>query len=119
MGKTLVKICDNTYCSIVVVLHKKEVSCQVIGGCTFRVHKADQMIELLLLGVKTQYQRSFGVGTLIVNALKNFAYDEQMLQIVAFADWRALDFFKKQEFVKFDSEHPTYQTVDKLIHKCS
>ena len=45
MGKTLVKICDNTYCSIVVVLHKKEVSCQVIGGCTFRVHKGQEFIK--------------------------------------------------------------------------
>jgi len=52
MGKTLIKICDDTYCSIVVILHKKEGSCQVIGGCTFRIHKLEQVIELLLLGVK-------------------------------------------------------------------
>ena len=119
MGRTLVKICDNTFCSIVVVLHKKEEGCQVIGGCTFRIHKAEHIIELLLLGVKTQFQRSFGIGTKVVNALKRYASEQDMLKIVAYADWRATGFFKKQDFVKLDVSQPENQTLDKLIHKCS
>jgi len=95
MGKTLNKICDNSYASIVIVLHKKEGTCQVIGGCTFRIHKTERIIELLLLGVKTSFQRAFGVGTKIINALKTHASESNMPSIVAYADWRALEFFKK------------------------
>jgi N-acetylglutamate synthase-like GNAT family acetyltransferase len=38
MGKTLNKVCDKSYSSIVIVLHTREGSCQVIGGCTFITH---------------------------------------------------------------------------------
>lgn len=101
MGKTLYKICDSEYSSIVVVLHKREGSCQVIGGCTFRTHKKEKIVELLLLGVKLSYQRQFGVGTKIMNSLKKHTSELGARQIVAYADWRALDFFKKQDFQKF------------------
>lgn len=69
MGRTLNKICDTEYSSIVVVMHKREGCCQVIGGCTFRVHIKEKFIELLLLGVKSIYQRNCGIGTRIMSAL--------------------------------------------------
>jgi len=49
------KMYDPSCTSIVVMKHNEEGGCQVMGGCTFKIHQEDGFIELLYLGVRQNY----------------------------------------------------------------
>jgi hypothetical protein len=49
------KMYDASCTSIVVMKHIEEGGCQVMGGCTFKIHKEAGFIELLYLGVRQNY----------------------------------------------------------------
>ncbi len=88
-----------------------------MGGCTFRYHRCESMIELTLLGVAWSCQE-YGLGSSIIESLKLHASVKDFSTIVTYADNNAITFFKKQGFEPLDSTHDSFEVVKKTIVTC-
>jgi N-acetylglutamate synthase-like GNAT family acetyltransferase len=84
---------DESFYSIVVVRGFD----QVVGGCTFKCHDDQNLIELSLLGIHSEYQLC-GIGAKVVECLISYARKNKFEKICSYADWQAIGFFQKQGF---------------------
>lgn len=89
----------------------------MIGGCTFKIHLQETMIELLLLGVKSGLKKR-GLGSAAIDFLKSWGKENNFTKILTYADLRAIGFFHKQGFNQFKSCDEDYKKLKKLIARC-
>nr|UXY87330.1 HAT [Cryptomonas sp.] len=74
---------------------KKKI--QIIGGCTYRTFKRQQLIELVFFAISTSYQIK-GYGSLLMSFLKEKARSLNLKIIITCADNNAVNYFRKQGF---------------------
>jgi histone acetyltransferase len=72
----------------------------IIGGCSFRFFKQQQLLELVFFAIKTKEQIK-GYGTFLILVLKNYANFLGLKFIITCADNNAMHFFFKQGFSPF------------------
>lgn len=82
--------------SIIIKKYKKKKS-QIIGGCSFRLFKRQQVIELVFFAIKTKKQTQ-GYGTYLILLLKEYARFLGYKHIITCADNNAMNFFFYQGF---------------------
>jgi histone acetyltransferase len=70
---------------------------QVIGGCSYRIFKKYQQLELIFFAIITSEQMK-GYGKILMNFLKDRAKSLEIRTIITCADNNAIKYFLKQGF---------------------
>jgi histone acetyltransferase len=68
-----------------------------LGGCVFRPFRTQRFAEVVFLAITTSEQVS-GLGTRLMNKLKDHAQKEGLQYFLTYADNNATGFFRKQGF---------------------
>ena len=87
----------------------------VVGGAVVREHTSEGrkgIAELFLISIKSGCQQN-GLGRRLIWHLK-----EAYSSIVAFADLRALEFFKRQGFLEVGTMTKQYSDLLRVIERC-
>jgi len=77
-------------------------NCQVVGGVCFRPYNSQRFAEIAFLAVSANHQVR-GVGTLLMNNLKQYVKKIHLTHFLTYADNYAIGYFRKQGFTKMIS----------------
>ena len=87
---------DKNHQSLILKRYKGEKS-QIVGGCSFRLFKRQQLIELVFFSIETKKQTK-GYGSFLITLLKDYSRFLGFKHIITCADNNAINFFFNQGF---------------------
>lgn len=81
----------------IVLCAEDEETNEIVGGLLYRTHKVYPFAELLLLAVTKKYQRARGIGSTLVDQMKELI-PPSIYAIFVDSDYRAIPFYEKNGF---------------------
>jgi histone acetyltransferase len=87
---------DKNHQSLILKRYKNKKS-QIIGGCSFRLFRRQQLIELVFFSIETKKQTK-GYGSFLITLLKDYSRFMGFKHIITCADNNAVNFFFNQGF---------------------
>lgn len=88
---------DRQHEAMVILRRQTGKRPQILGGCVFRPFRTQRFAEIVFLAITTSEQVC-GLGTRLMNKLKDHAQKEGIQYFLTYADNNATGFFKKQGF---------------------
>ena len=88
---------DRQHEAMIIMKRQQSKRPQIIGGCVFRPFRTQRFAEIVFLAITTSEQVK-GLGTRLMNKLKDHAQKEGLQYFLTYADNNAIEFFRKQGF---------------------
>lgn len=88
---------DRQHEAMIIMRRQNGKRPQILGGCVFRPFRTQKFAEIVFLAITTTEQVR-GLGTRLMNKLKDHAQKEGLQYFLTYADNNATEFFKKQGF---------------------
>ncbi|TNV79552.1 hypothetical protein FGO68_gene3569 [Halteria grandinella] len=88
---------DRQHEAMIIIRRQQGKRPQILGGCVFRPFMSQRFAEIVFLAITTSEQVR-GLGTRLMNKLKDHAQGVGIQYFLTYADNNAIEFFKKQGF---------------------
>lgn len=85
---------DRQHEAMIIMKRQQNKRPQILGGCVFRPFETQRFAEIVFLAITTSEQVK-GLGTRLMNRLKDHAQSKGIQYFLTYADNNAIEFFRK------------------------